>query len=226
MAQGIQILRDTETEDMLRNFEAPLAKAAGLNVDATKVWLVGDPEVNAFASFGPEGSENIFMFTGIILYTHTANELIGVMAHETGHIKAGHLIRGEVGMQKAMIPMLLSMVVGVAAMIAGAGQAGMVIMGMGQAVAAAQFTAFTRVQESTADQIGAQLLNATHQSLMGMYTHVRPHGSGGSARRLQDRSLCRRSSQRPGARDGAPAGYRRCLALSRRQGFAAGGAHI
>ena len=66
-----------------------------------------------------------------MLYVKTPNELIGVMAHETGHIKAGHLIRGEVGMEKAMIPMLLSMVVGVAAMIAGAGEAGMVLMGAG-----------------------------------------------------------------------------------------------
>ena len=167
-AQEIPILRDTETEDMLRSFEAPLAKAAGINPDTTKVWLVGDNEVNAFATFG-DGGENVFILSGIILYTKTANELIGVMAHETGHIKAGHLIRGEEGMQKAMIPMLLSMVVGIAAMIAGAGQAGMVIMGAGQAMAEAQMNQFTRVQESTADQIGAQLLNATHQSPMGMY---------------------------------------------------------
>jgi predicted Zn-dependent protease len=168
MAQGINILRDTETEEMLKSYETPLARAAGLDPNATKVWLVGDNEVNAFATFG-DGGENVFILSGIVLYVKNANELIGVMAHETGHIKAGHLIRGEVGMQKAMIPMLLSMVVGVAAAIAGAGAAGMVLMGMGQAVAEAQFAQFSRVQESTADQIGAQLLNATHQSPIGMY---------------------------------------------------------
>ena len=72
-------------------------------------------------------------------------------------------------MQKAMIPMLLSMVLGVGAIIAGAGEAGMAIMGIGQAVAMGQMAAFTRVQESTADQIAAKLLLATHQSPMGMY---------------------------------------------------------
>lgn len=168
LAQDINILRDTETEEMLRSYEAPLAKAAGLSTDATKVWLVGDDEVNAFASFG-EGGENIFIFSGILLSVKTPNEMIGVMAHETGHIKAGHLIRGEVGMEKAAIPMLLSMLIGVAAMIAGAGQAGMVIMGAGQAMAQAQFNQFTRVQESTADQIALQLLLATHQSPIGIY---------------------------------------------------------
>lgn len=171
LAQGINILRDTETEEMLASFETPLARAAGLD-PVPKVWLVGDDEINAFASYGDPG-ENIFIFSGILtdksIGVRTANELIGVMAHETGHIKAGHLIRSETGMQKAMIPMLLSMVAGVAAAIAGAGEAGMVLMGMGQAVAQAQFNQFTRVQESTADQIGAQLLNATHQSPQGMY---------------------------------------------------------
>ena len=72
-------------------------------------------------------------------------------------------------MQKAAIPMLLSMVVGIAAMIAGAGEAGMVMMGAGQAMAQAQFAQFSRVQESTADQIAMQLLLATHQSPQGIY---------------------------------------------------------
>jgi predicted Zn-dependent protease len=168
-AQGINILRDTETEEMLRSYEQPLAKAAALNPNATKVWLVGDPAVNAFASFGEDG-ENIFVFSGILLYAKTPNELIGVMAHETGHIKAGHLIRGEAGMEKAAIPMMLSLVIGLAAMMAGAGgQAGMAAIGLGQAIAQGQFNQFSRIQESTADQIGLQLLKATHQSPIGLY---------------------------------------------------------
>ena len=160
-------LRDTETEEMLRSYETPLGRAAGLN-PVPKVWLVGDNIINAFATYGDEG-ENIFIFSGILLWLHSPNELIGVMAHETGHISAGHLSRGSYGMQKAMIPMLLSLVAGVAAMIAGAGELGMAIMGVGQSIAMGQMAAFTRVQESTADQIAARLLLATHQSPMGMY---------------------------------------------------------
>jgi len=162
----MSLLRDTETEEMLRSYETPLARAAGLD-PVPKVWLINGP-INAFASYG-DGGENIFIFSGILLWLRTPNELIGVMAHETGHISAGHLSRGSYGMKKAMIPMLLSLVAGVAAMIAGAGEAGMAIMGIGQAYAMGQFAAFTRVQESTADQIAAKLLLATHQSPMGMY---------------------------------------------------------
>jgi len=164
--EEIRLLRDTETEEMLRSYEAPLARAAGLD-PSPKVWLVQGP-INAFASYG-DGGENIFIFSGILLWLRNPNEMIGVMAHETGHISAGHLSRGSYGMKKAMIPMLLSMVVGLGAMIAGAGEVGMAIMGIGQAYAMGQMAAFTRVQESTADQIAAKLLLATHQSPMGMY---------------------------------------------------------
>jgi predicted Zn-dependent protease len=164
--EEIRLLRDTETEEMLRSYEAPLARAAGLD-PSPKVWLVQGP-INAFASYG-DGGENIFIFSGILLWLRSPNEMIGVMAHETGHISAGHLSRGSYGMKKAMIPMLLSMVVGLGAMIAGAGEVGMAIMGIGQAYAMGQMAAFTRVQESTADQIAAKLLLATHQSPMGMY---------------------------------------------------------
>jgi predicted Zn-dependent protease len=161
------LLRDTETEEMLRSYETPLARAAGLD-PVPKVWLIGDSEINAFASYG-DGGENIFIFSGILLWLRKPNELIGVMAHETGHIAAGHLSRGEYGMKKAMIPMLLSMVAAVGAMVAGAGALAEAIMRVGQAYAEGQFAAFTKVQESTADQIGAKLLLATHQSPMGMY---------------------------------------------------------
>lgn len=166
-AQGISLLRDTETEEMLRSYATPLARAAGLD-PVPRVWLVGDNVINAFVTYGDPG-ENMFIFAGIILWLKTPNELIGVMAHETGHISAGHLSRSQYGMKKAMIPMLLSLVAGIGAMIAGAGEAGMAIMGIGQAYAAGQMAAFTRVQESTADQIAAKLLRATRQSPMGMY---------------------------------------------------------
>jgi predicted Zn-dependent protease len=157
-------LRDTETEELLRSYEVPLARAAGLDTNLVHVYLIGDLELNAFAT----QPEDIFINAGMLLWVKKPNELIGVMAHETGHISGGHLTRMQTGMSKASIPMLLSMIVGLGAMIAGAGEAGMVLMGMGQAAAMAQFAAFTRVQESSADQIAMKLLAATRQSPRGM----------------------------------------------------------
>ena len=164
-ANAVFALRDTETEELLRSYELPLARAAGLDVNSVHVYLMGDLEVNAFAT----NPEDIFIFAGILLWVKSPGELIGVMAHETGHLSAGHLSRGQDAMNKAMIPMLLSMVVGLAVMLAGGGQAGMAIMSLGQAIAMGQFMQFSRVQESAADQIAAKLLLATHQSPVGLY---------------------------------------------------------
>jgi predicted Zn-dependent protease len=165
LAQGIAIIHDDETELTLKAYETPIYKAAGLDPNALRIYLVNDPSINAFAAEG----QNIFVMSGIILDCKSANELIGVLAHETGHIAAGHISRTGVGMEHAMIPMLLSMVLGAAAMAMGAGDAGIAIMGAGAAMAQAQMAAFTRVQESTADQIALKLLAATHQSPMGLY---------------------------------------------------------
>ena len=131
-AQGILLLRDTETERALRSYEDPLLRAGGLDPAGVKIYLVNDPTVNAFVAEG----QNMFILTGMIMFAHNASELKGVMAHETGHMVAGHLTRSTAAIQKAMIPMLLSMVVGIAAIAAGAGQAGMLILMGGQGIGA------------------------------------------------------------------------------------------
>ena len=163
-AQGLLLLRDTETERALRSYEDPLLKAGGLDPAGVKIYLVNDPTVNSFVAEG----QNMFIQSGMIMFARNSLELKGVMAHETGHIVAGHLSRDTAAIQKATIPMLLSMVVGIAAIAAGAGQAGMLILMGGQGLAQDQFNAFSRVQESTADQIALKLLNKTHQSPRGL----------------------------------------------------------
>jgi predicted Zn-dependent protease len=163
-AQGILLLRDTETERALRSYEDPLLKAGGLDPAAVKIYLVNDPTVNSFVAEG----QNMFIQTGMIMFAKNSLELKGVMAHETGHIVAGHLSRDTEAIQKATIPMLLSMVIGIAAIAAGAGEAGMLILMGGQGIAQSQFNAFSRVQEATADQIAIKLLDKTHQSSRGL----------------------------------------------------------
>ena len=163
-AQEISLLRDTETERLLKSWEDPIAKADGLDPAAVKIYLVDDGEVNSFVAEG----QNIFVFTGMIMYAKTPNEMIGVMAHETGHIKGGHLSRDTQAMSKASIPMILSMIAGIAAMAAGAGEAGMAVLMAGQQIAQSEFNSFSRVQEATADQIALKSLTATHQSGQGL----------------------------------------------------------
>ncbi len=166
-AQGIPLLQDTETERTLKSYEAPIITAAGLDPAAVKIYIVNDSTINAFVAEG----QNIFVNSGDFIQLKNPNELIGILAHGTGHIAGGHLSRDSAAISKAEIPMLLSMIVGVAAIIAGAGEAGMMIMqGSGQ-IAQAQFNAFSRTQEATADQMGQKFLRASHQSGEGM-VHV------------------------------------------------------
>ena len=169
-AQAISLVRDTEIERVLHGYEDPILLAAGLDPHIIRIYMVNDPSINAFAMHGPGATEttDIFVFTGLLMQLKTPNEVTGVLAHETGHIAGGDLTRDTRAMAKASIPMLLGMAAGVAAMIAGAGDAGMAIMGLGAQAAQSQFLAFSRSQEATADQRGQKFLLATHQSGRGM----------------------------------------------------------
>ena len=153
-AQPIALLQDTETERLLRTYEDPILRVAGIDPGAVKMYIVNDTSLNAFVAEG----QNIFVNAGLFIQLQNPNELTGVLAHETGHMAGGHLSRGTEAMSKATIPMILSMIVGVGAMMAGAGEAGMVLMGLGQGVAEAQYFSFSRSQEATADQMGQRYL--------------------------------------------------------------------
>jgi predicted Zn-dependent protease len=164
LADSIPLVRDTEVERLLKSYEDPILRVAGLEPAAVKMYLVQDSSLNAFAAEG----QNIFVNTGLIQQLHNPNEVVGVLAHETGHIAGGHLIRDTRAVSKAMIPMLIGMAAGLAAMVAGAGEGGIAIIGLGMQAGQSQFMQFSRVQEATADQMGQKFLRETHQSGQGM----------------------------------------------------------
>ncbi|MDZ3830621.1 MAG: M48 family metalloprotease [Sphingopyxis sp.] len=149
------ILRDAETEVLLQDMMDPLTVAAGLQRGQVRVHLLGDRSINAFVA----GSQDVYVFSGLIEAADSAEEVQGVLAHELGHIMGGHAIRVNDGAKTATSISLLSLLLGAAAIAAGGGEAGMGIMMAGQQAALGKFLAFTRVQESTADAAGAQYLS-------------------------------------------------------------------
>ncbi|WP_188682408.1 M48 family metalloprotease [Sphingopyxis bauzanensis] len=153
MAQSI--LRDAETEALFQDMMDPLLVAAGLQPGQVRVHLLGDPSINAFVA----GSQDVYVFAGLIEAADTAEEVQGVLAHELGHVIGGHAIRVNDGAKTATGISLLSLLLGAAAIAAGAGEAGMGVMMAGQQAALGKFLAFSRVQESTADAAGAQYLS-------------------------------------------------------------------
>jgi predicted Zn-dependent protease len=139
---------------MFRDLSAPLIEAAGLRPADVRIVLIHDQSINAFVA----GGQIVYIHSGLITRADNANELQGVIAHELGHVVGGHVIRMGEGVQQATSISILSLLLGVAAMAAGAGEAGAAIMGVGQQAAMSQFLAFNRVQENSADAAGASYL--------------------------------------------------------------------
>jgi len=149
------ILRDAETEALFADMAAPLIQAAGLDPRNVQVVLIGDPSINAFVA----GGQIVYIHSGLIIAADNANEVQGVIAHELGHIAGGHVIRGSEGLKAATGISLVSLLLGAAAIAAGAGEAGAGILAAGQQAALGKYLAFSRVQESSADAAGARYLS-------------------------------------------------------------------
>lgn len=161
-AAAQSILRDAETEAMLADMTRPIIQAAGLSPNNVRVVLVNDPSINAFVA----GGQIVYIHSGLIDAADDANEVQGVIAHEIGHIVGGHAVfQNDGGYTKISI---LSLLLGAAAMAAGAGEAGTGILMMGQRAAIGKYLAFSRVQESSADAAGARFLNTAGITGKGM----------------------------------------------------------
>ena len=158
------ILRDSETEALFRDLSKPLMEAAGLDPDSAKVVLLGDLEINAFVAQG----QVVYLQSGLILASDDVGQVQGVVAHELGHVNQGVSIRIAEGGRQATGMTIATMVLGALAIAAGAGEAGMGIMAAGQQAALGQFLAFTRTQESSADQAAAKYLSTAGISGKGM----------------------------------------------------------
>lgn len=163
-ALAISVARDTEIEEFLWGETRPVLKAAGIDPNAVHIYLVSDHTFNAFVA----GGQNIFVTTGLIDQVDTPNQLLGVLAHETGHIAGGHLARSSDDMMNEAAPFFITMLAGLAAMLAGEGQAGMgIIMGAQQAMQRAVL-GYSRVQENSADQAAISFLDRIKKSGRGM----------------------------------------------------------
>ncbi|MCR6632380.1 MAG: M48 family metalloprotease [Magnetospirillum sp.] len=158
-------IRDAEVENTIRAYATPLFQAAGLDPDGVRIHLLVDPTLNAFVA----GGQNMFFHTGLLVRSETPGQLIGVIAHETGHISGGHLVRIQDAVGNASTEALMGMLVGAALGAAsGRGDLGAAVMMGSQEVATRNLMAFSRTQEGSADQAGLSFLDATHQSAKGM----------------------------------------------------------
>lgn len=163
-AQNFSFIRDAEIESTLRAMSRPVFIEAGLVPAAVDMHLVQDKTLNAFVA----GGQNIFLFTGLILATENVGQLLGVIAHETGHIAGGHLVRFREAKRGATAGALMGLVLGAAAMIGGRPDVGAALIQGGQHIGLTSALAFSRTQEASADQAAIRFLDRGGLSPRGM----------------------------------------------------------
>ena len=159
------LIRDTEIENTIRTYVIPLLKAARLDPNAIKVFIVKDEALNAFVA----GGQKIFINSGLITRSTNANQIIGVLAHEVGHISGGHLSRTRAALSRSSVPAILAYILGGAATIATKrSDLGSALIIAGKSASQRTFLKYSRLQESAADQAALKYLDATNQSARGL----------------------------------------------------------
>jgi predicted Zn-dependent protease len=168
-SRGLPLIRDTEIEQLLRDYATPILRAAGLAQQNVRVIVLNDRSFNAFVMDG----RHIFINAGALFEATTPNEVIGVFAHETGHLAGGHLLRLREKLAEAQTQSIIALLLGVGAMVAGASSRGNADLGAGPILAPQMsiqrsLLAYVRTQEDQADHAGVKFLTLTHQSPKGM----------------------------------------------------------
>ena len=152
-ASAQSVLRDAETESLLRDIARPVIEAAGLQPRNVDIVLLNDGSINAFVA----GGQAVYIHSGLIGAADNVAEVQGVIAHEIGHITGGHVI-SDGGSKAATGITLLSLLLGAAAAAAGSADAGIGVFMAGQQAALGKYLAFSRAQESSADAASVQFL--------------------------------------------------------------------
>ena len=169
---GIPMIRDAEIEQLLRDYSQPILKVAGLGNQDVRVVIIGDKSFNAFVM----DAHRIFVNAGALMEATTPNQLIGIFAHETGHIVGGHLSKMRQELANAQTAAIIAMLLGVGALVAGArsnnmdmGNIGGAVLNAPQSYLMHSLLAYQRAQEEQADRAGVRFLTMTGQSAKGMY---------------------------------------------------------
>jgi len=169
-ANAVQLLRDEEIERILKAISAPIFKQANISADSVNFILVEDSQLNAFVA----GGKNIFINTGLILETDNIEELVGVIAHETGHIASGHLVRLTEATEGLSAKAILSSILGMAVAVGtGSAEAGVLVSTFGSDAAMKDILKHTRTQEGTADQSAIKFLKGAGLPISGLVSFMK-----------------------------------------------------
>jgi predicted Zn-dependent protease len=163
-AQKLSFIRDAEIEQIVRTYATPIFLAAGLQPSAINLYFVNDKAINAFVA----GGQKLFINTGLLIKSKNAGQIIGVIAHETGHIAGGHLSGIRDAMKNNSAANILATVLGGLATLSGHGDVGTAITVSGAGMGTRNYLQYSRTQEGSADAAAMRYLEDTGQSAIGM----------------------------------------------------------
>jgi predicted Zn-dependent protease len=169
-AQSRTFIRDAEIERTLRRLSDPIFQAAGLDPASIDIFLLQDTTLNAFVT----GGRTMVLYSGLLQRFPQAETLIGVIAHETGHISGGHVTRRAAMARDLRGPALMAMILGTAAAAAaGGGQAAAAAALGSQSAIQRVISAYTRAEEAAADQAAVGYMTRANIDPEGMLAILR-----------------------------------------------------
>ena len=167
--QDLSLIRDAEIEATIHDYSEPIFQAANLNANAIDVFLVANDQLNAFVA----GGMNMFLFTGLLQKADGPLEVMGVIAHEAGHIAGGDLAGRRKRVQDSMGQMIASYALGLAAALAtGRADAGLAATRAAQGAVVSNLLSYTRGQEGAADRAAVTYLNRAGYSPEGLLSFL------------------------------------------------------
>ena len=157
------MIRDSELEAGFEKLSNPMAIAAGIE-HGISIRIIINPSYNAFVA----GGRTVYLHSGLLLKARSAEEILGVIAHEIGHLAAGHVPLRSEALQEANLATALATVAAAAAAAAGSPDAalGLAIGGVDRGKRA--YLKTSRRDESIADEWVLQLLDETGISSFGL----------------------------------------------------------
>ncbi|MBR5599177.1 MAG: M48 family metalloprotease [Alphaproteobacteria bacterium] len=164
-AYALSIIIDEETESWLEDVLSPIMKEANIPISRDKIHIVKDSSLNAFVG----DANHMFIHTGTLLKASNTNEIEGVLAHETGHILGGHILRLKIQMKSIEKASLASLIAAAgAAAVSGRGDAAIAVVLGTQSSAINAITAYQITEERAADETAINLLSKQNKSITGL----------------------------------------------------------
>lgn len=161
---NLNVIRDAETENLFKEIAIELMKDSKFDANKISFYIDNQDFINAFVIPG----QKIFLTTRLIIESKKIDDIAGVIGHEIGHIVGGHFTQRVKEMEKSSMINIISSILAAGALAVGAGSAGTAILMGGQNLGTGRLLAFSRTQESLADQTAIRLLKKSGFSLEGM----------------------------------------------------------